>query len=400
VKSMISKRVLELEESPTMAIMAMAKALKAEGKDIIGFTVGEPDFDTPQNIKEAGKRAIDSGQTKYTPVGGIAELKEAIIGKFERDNGLTYKASEILVSCGGKHSIYNLCQAIIDPGDEVVIPAPYWVSFPPIVELAGGRAVIAQTDDASGFKMSRALFKELITPKTKALILNSPSNPTGSAYTLDELQEIAEVALENNVLVISDEIYEKITYDGFEFTSFASLSNEVKENSVILNGVSKTYAMTGWRIGYAAGSEEIIKAMSKVQGQSTSNPTSISQWAAVEALSGPQAAVKEMAKKFSEKRSVIIDGLNAMEGVECLMPKGAFYAFPNMSAFYGKEGSGKVIEGSADLAAYLLDSVEVAVVPGIAFGSDAHLRLSYACSLDDIRKGLKRIEKGGGVVVV
>ena len=396
MKSVISKRVLELEESPTLAIMAKAKALRAEGKDIIGFTVGEPDFDTPQNIKEAGKRAIDSGQTKYTPVGGIAELKEAITGKFERDNNLTYKASEILVSCGGKHSIYNLFQAIIDPNDEVIIPAPYWVSYPPIVELAGGRAIIAQTDDASDFKMDGALFKKLITPKTRALIINSPSNPTGSAYALDELEEIAEVALENNILVISDEIYEKITYDGFEFTSFASLSNEVKENSVILNGVSKTYAMTGWRIGYAAGSEEIIKAMGKIQSQSTSNPTSISQWAAVEALSGPQAAVKEMTKKFSEKRSVIIDGLNAIEDVECLMPKGAFYAFPNMSAFYGKEADGKVINGSADLATYLLDSVEVAVVPGIAFGSDAHLRLSYACSLDDIRKGLTRIKKALG----
>jgi len=396
VTSIISKRVLELEESPTMAIMAKAKALKAEGKDIIGFTVGEPDFDTPQNIKEAAKRAIDAGHTKYTPVGGIAELKEAIIGKFKRDNALNYKPTEILVSCGGKHSIYNLCQAIIDPGDEVIIPAPYWVSFPPIVELAGGKAVIAETSDASGFKMSKALFKELITAKTKALILNSPSNPTGSAYTLEELKDIAEVALENNVLVISDEIYEKITYDGFEFTSFASISDEVKKNSVILNGVSKTYAMTGWRIGYAAGSEEIIKAMGKVQSQSTSNPTSISQWAAVEAISGSQAAVEEMAKAFAEKRSVIIDGLNAIEGVECLMPQGAFYAFPNMKSFYGKSADGKIIEGSAELAAYLLDSVEVAVVPGIAFGSDAHLRLSYACGIDDIKTGLARIEKALG----
>ena len=396
MKSVISKRVLELEESPTMAIMAKAKALRGEGRDIIGFTVGEPDFDTPQNIKEAGKRAIDAGHTKYTPVGGIAELKRAIIGKFERDNGLTYKASEILVSCGGKHSIYNLAQAILDPGDEVIIPAPYWVSFPPIVELAGGKAIIAQTDDASGFKMSKALFKEKITDKTKALILNSPSNPTGSAYSLDELKDIAEVALENNILVISDEIYEMITYDGYEFNSFASISEEVRKNSVILNGVSKTYAMTGWRIGYAAGSEEIIKAMGKVQSQSTSNPTSISQWAAVEAMEGPQVAVREMAKKFHERRAVIIDGLNAIDGVDCLMPKGAFYAFPNVSGLYGRESNGKKIKGSADLAAYLLDSVEVAVVPGIAFGSDAHLRLSYACSLEDIKKGLLRIKKAFG----
>jgi aspartate aminotransferase len=391
MEKVISKRILELEESPTLAIMAKAKALKKEGKDIIGFTVGEPDFDTPQNIKEAAKRAIDAGHTKYTPVGGITELKEAIIGKFKRDNGLNYNESEILVSCGGKHSIFNLCQAIINPGDEVIIPAPYWVSFPPIVELAGGKAVIAHTDDASGFKMSKELFKELITKKTKALILNSPSNPTGSAYSLDELKEIAEVALENNVLVISDEIYEKIVYDDFEFSSFASLSKEVKKNCVVLNGVSKTYAMTGWRIGYAAGPTDIIKAMSKIQSQSTSNAASISQWAAVEALSGPQVTVSEMAKQFHKKRAVIIDGLNSIEGIECLMPKGAFYAFPNVSSFYGKKGGGKVIEGSTDLAAYLLDTVEVAVVPGIAFGSDTHLRLSYACAIDDIKEGLKRL---------
>ena len=398
MQKVISKRILELEESPTLAIMAKAKALKKEGKDIIGFTVGEPDFDTPQNIKEAAKRAIDAGHTKYTPVGGITELKEAIIGKFERDNGLKYNEGEILVSCGGKHSIYNLCQAIINPGDEVIIPAPYWVSFPPIVELAGGRPVIAHTDDASGFKMNKALFKEKITKKTKALILNSPSNPTGSAYSLDELIEIAEVALENNILVISDEIYEKIIYDDYEFNSFASISKEVKENCVVLNGVSKTYAMTGWRIGYAAGPQEIIKAMGKVQSQSTSNAASISQWAAVEAIEGPQVAVSEMTKKFHEKRALIIDGLNSIEGIECLMPKGAFYAFPNVSSFYGKKGGGELIEGSADLAAYLLDTVEVAVVPGIAFGSDTHLRLSYACAIDDIKEGLKRLTQAFGAI--
>ncbi|MEE9543655.1 MAG: pyridoxal phosphate-dependent aminotransferase [Thermodesulfobacteriota bacterium] len=389
----ISKRVEELEESPTMAIMAKAKALRAEGKDIIGFTVGEPDFDTPGNIKEAAKRAIDEGHTKYTPVGGIPELKNAIIKKFQMDNSLEYRPEEILVSCGGKHSIYNLCQAIIDPGDEVIIPSPYWVSFPPIVELAGGSAVIVETNDESGFKMSPAEFKAGITGRTKALILNSPSNPTGSAYTLSELEEIAKIAIENKILIISDEIYEKIVYDGFEFTSIASISDEIKDQTIVLNGVSKTYAMTGWRIGYAAGAEEVIRAMGKVQSQSTSNASSISQWAAVEAISGPQDAIDEMVGKFTEKRKIIVDGLNAIAGVECRSPQGAFYAFPNVSSFYGKKGKGKIIEGSADLAAYLLDFVEVAVVPGVAFGSDAHLRLSYACSIENITEGLKRIEK-------
>jgi aspartate aminotransferase len=387
----ISKRVAELEESPTMAIMGKAKALRAEGHDIIGFTVGEPDFDTPENIKEAAKRAIDSGQTKYTAVGGIPELKEAIIEKFKRDNSLEYKPAEILVSCGGKHSIYNLCQAIIGPGDEVVIPAPYWVSFPPIVELAGGKAVIVETSDESGFKMSPEEFKGAITKNTKALILNSPSNPTGSAYTLAELTMIAEVALANDVLIISDEIYEKIVYDDFEFHSIASVSDEARKHTITLNGVSKEYAMTGWRIGYAAGDASVIAAMGKVQSQSTSNPTSISQWAAVEALSGPKEAVEEMVEAFSRRRKLIVDGLNAIDGVTCLSPQGAFYAFPNVSSFYGKKGDGSIIKGSADLAAFLLDSVEVAVVPGIAFGSDAHLRLSYACSIEDIEEGLKRI---------
>ena len=396
MKITISKRVEELEESPTMAIMAKAKALRAEGKDIIGFTVGEPDFDTPRNIKEAAKRAIDEGHTKYTPVGGILELKEAIIEKFSKDKSLEYTPNEILVSCGGKHSIYNLCQAIIGPGDEVIIPSPYWVSFPPIVELAGGSAVIVETSDKTGFKMSPAEFKEKITARTKALILNSPSNPTGSAYTTGELTEIAAVAMENNIVIISDEIYEKIVYDGFEFTSIASISEEVKKQTIVLNGVSKTYAMTGWRIGYAAGAEEIIRAMGKIQSQSTSNAASISQWAAVEALSGPQDAVQEMVGQFASRRKLIIDGLNAIAGVECTTPQGAFYAFPNVSSYYGKRGNGKLIEGSADLAAFLLEFVEVAVVPGIAFGSDAHLRLSYACSIENINEGLKRIEKALG----
>ncbi len=387
----LSKRIMELEESPTMAVMAKAKALKAEGRDIVGFTVGEPDFDTPDNIKEAAIRAINEGKTKYTPVGGIVELKDAIIQKFERDNGLSYERDEILVSCGGKHSIFNLFNALLNPGDEVIIPAPYWVSYPPMVELAGGVPVIVETGDINGFKMTPETFKEVITPRTRAVVINSPSNPTGSAYASEELTALAEVALEAGILIATDEIYEKLVYDKFEFVSIASVSPQVKASTVVLNGVSKAYAMTGWRIGYAAGPASLIKAMAKIQGQSTSNPASISQWAAVEALNGPQDEVKRMVEEFAKRRSLMVELLNDIDKVSALMPEGAFYAFPNLSAYYGLSFEGRVINGSGDMADYLLDSKELAVVPGAAFGSDAHLRLSYACSEDVIKEGVKRL---------
>ncbi len=387
----VSKRIMEIEESPTMAVMTKAAALKAEGRDIVGFTVGEPDFDTPENIKEAAIKAIKDGKTKYTPVGGIPELKDAIIKKFERDNFVCYKRSEVTVSCGGKHSLYNLFQAILNPGDEVIVPGPYWVSYPPMVSLAGGTPVIIQTEDVTGFKLTPEILSEYITPRTKAIIINSPSNPSGAAYSRDELRELTEIALENNILIISDEIYEKLVYDDFKFSSVASISPRVKENSVIINGVSKAYAMTGWRIGYTAGPAHIIKAMEKLQGQSTSNPASVSQWAAIEALTGPQDSLSAMLQEFSVRRKAMVQGLNAIDGVYSIMPEGAFYAFPNVARHFGKSYEGKEIKDGAGVAEFLLEAVELAVVPGIAFGSFGHLRLSYACSLKSIEEGLKRM---------
>lgn len=394
----LSSRLNGLEESVTLAITAKAKALKAQGKDIIGFGAGEPDFDTPENIKEAAIKAIKGGQTKYTAVGGINELKDAIIGKFKKDNCLDYKRDEILVSCGGKHSIFNLFQAILDFGDEVIIPAPFWVSYPVMVSLGGGSPKIVHTTEKSGFKMPVEQFKDNITPQTKAVVINSPSNPTGAAYTQKELEALAKVALENNILMISDDIYEKLAYDNFKVVSIASISDEVKKSTIVLNGVSKTYSMTGWRIGYAAGPKEIIQAMTNIQSQSTSNPASISQWAAVEAISGPQDALAVMLKEFEKRRNAMVDGLNAIKGISCIKPQGAFYVFANASGLYNKKGNGKTIKGSADLATWLLDSAGIAVVPGEPFGDDNYIRLSYATSLDNILKGIKRIGEAAGTL--
>ncbi|MDP2689796.1 MAG: pyridoxal phosphate-dependent aminotransferase [Deltaproteobacteria bacterium] len=387
----LSGRLSGLEESVTLAITAKARALRAEGRDIISFGAGEPDFDTPDNIKEAAIKAIRDGHTKYTPVGGIVELKDAIIGKFKRDNKLSYSRDEIIVSCGGKHSIFNLFQSILDPGDEVIIPAPFWVSYPVMVRLAGGVPVEFRTTEAEGFRMSAEAFREHITPKTKAVIINSPSNPTGAAYTEKELASIAAVALEKGVLIISDEIYEKIAYDGFKVTSIASVSDEVKKNTVVLNGVSKTYSMTGWRIGYAAGPAPVIKAMTSIQSQSTSNPASISQWAAVEAISGPQDALRAMVEQFGRRRNKMVEGLNAIEGISCFKPQGAFYVFANISGGLGRRHGEKTIKGSADMAEYLLDNAGVAVVPGQPFGDDSHIRLSYAISMEHVVEGVRRI---------
>jgi aspartate aminotransferase len=391
--SVLSNRAKSLKPSPTLVINAKAKSMLAQGIHVISFGAGEPDFDTPDNIKKSAKKAIDEGFTKYTPVGGIDELKDAIIKKFQRDNKLTYKRSEILVSCGGKHSFYNLAQAIFDQGDEVIVPAPYWVSYPPMVALANATPVIIETTEKNGFKITPEELKKAITMKTKALILNSPSNPTGSAYTKKELEKIAEIALSKNIFVISDEIYEKIVYDGFEFTSIASLSEEMKEKTIIVHGVAKTYAMTGWRIGYTAGSEEIISAMNNIQSQSTSNPTSISQKASVEALIGPQDEVARMVDAFAQRRNYIVGRLNEFPGVSCYKPVGAFYVFPNFSSYYGKSYQGKKIENSTVLADYFLDVAKVAVVPGVEFGADPFERLSYATSMEDIKEGLNRIEE-------
>ncbi len=388
----LSRRVANLKPSATLAVDAKAKAMKAMGIDVIGFGAGEPDFDTPNNIKEAAIRALKDGFTKYCPVGGTDDLKEAIIEKLKRDNGVEYKKSEIIVSCGAKHSLYNFAQAFLDEGDEVIIPSPYWVSYPEIVSLAGGVPVIVKTEEKNGFKMLPEDFKGAITSKTKAVILNSPCNPTGSAYTRDELERIASIALEKNVFIVSDEIYEKLVYDGFKHVSIASLGKEIKDITLVVNGVSKAYSMTGWRIGYAAGSERLIKAMTDIQSQSTSNPTSFAMKASVEALRGRQDTVATMVEEFSKRRDYMVRRLNSIKGIRCFNPAGAFYVFPNVSYYYGKSFNGRVINGSSDFAEYLLEHARVAVVPGIAFGADENIRLSYATSMETIREGIDRIE--------
>ncbi|MDR2708616.1 MAG: pyridoxal phosphate-dependent aminotransferase [Elusimicrobiota bacterium] len=389
----ISKRVRNIKPSPTLAIDAKAKLLKSQGVDIINFGPGEPDFDTPDHIKDAAIKAIRDGYTKYIPVGGSLELKEAIIEKFKRDNNLNYSADEIIVSCGAKHSIYNIIQSIADPGDEIIFCAPFWVSYPDMIILADAKPVIVNTKSENKFKVLPDDIRKAITKKTKALIINSPSNPTGATYCKKELAEIAQIALENNILIIADDIYEKFVYDGFTFTSIASISKEVKDITIVVNGVSKGYAMTGWRIGYTAGPKEIISAMAKVQSQSTSNPTSISVKAAVSALSGTQEPVYKMRQEFQQRRNFIVDGLNAIEGIKCIKPEGAFYVFPSVKYFLGSEFNGKKIETDLDFANFLLEQAHVAVVGGTSFGASGYMRLSYATSINNISKGLERIAK-------
>ncbi len=391
--SFISERVKQIKPSATLAITAKAKAMKASGIDIVSFGAGEPDFDTPDNIKEAAHNAIRSGFTKYTAVGGTDELKEAIAARMKEDCHVEYALNNIIASCGGKHSLYNIFQAIINPGDEVIIPSPYWVSYPDMVLLAGGKPVIVDCHEETGFKMQPHQLSSLITKKTKAIVINSPSNPTGAAYTEDDLKALAEIAVNNNLLVISDEIYNRISYNNFKVVSMASLGEEIRKLTLVVNGVSKTYSMTGWRIGYVAGDEEIVKAMNKIQAQSTSNPTSISQAAAIEALIGPQAPAEEMVSHFEKRKDYIVQELNAINGVTCFDPQGAFYAFPNVSSYFGKSHGGDEIKNSADMTRYLLEEAKVAVVPGGEFGAEGYIRLSYATSMENIEKGLKRIKE-------
>ncbi|MCK5237154.1 MAG: pyridoxal phosphate-dependent aminotransferase, partial [Deltaproteobacteria bacterium] len=374
-------------------VTARAKELKAEGADIISFSAGEPDFDTPKEIKRAAIQAIEAGHTKYTPVGGINELKDAIIEKLKIDHNIAYTREEILVSCGGKHSFYNLCQALLNPGDEVIVPSPYWVSYPPMIQLADGEAKILTTTEATGFKVTPKSFKDAIGERTRAIVINSPSNPTGAAYTSSEIAEIAKVAVENEVLIISDEIYENIYYGDDKIVSAASISEEAKAITIVLNGVSKAYSMTGWRIGYAAGPKELISAMTRVQSQSTSNPASVSQWASVEALKGPKDKIDKMTKLFKSRRDLMVSGLNDIEGIKCLVPDGAFYVFADVSELYGKKFEGNTINNSIELSKFLLESAGVAVVPGSAFGDDDHVRLSYACGDDDIKNGINKIKE-------
>lgn len=389
----ISKRASSIKPSPTLAISAKAKKLKSEGVDIINFGIGEPDFDTPQNIKKAAIDAINNGFTKYCPVAGTVDLKKAIISKLKEDNNLEYLPEEIIVSCGAKHSLYNIFQAIFDPGDEVIIPSPYWVSYPDMAILAGALPVIVSTDDKTNFKVNAKQIEHVITPKTKALILNSPSNPTGNTYTFEELKEIAEVCIEHNLLIISDEIYEKLVYDNFKYYSIAQVSKEVQKQTLVVNGVSKAFAMTGWRIGYCAGPKDIIAAMTKIQSQSTSNPTSISLKATTEALNGPKDEMEKMRQEFEKRRNYVVEKLNSIDGIKCVKPNGAFYVFPNISKLLGKKYGNKTINTDVELCEYLIDNARIAVVPGSAFGLPGYIRLSYATSMENIVEGISRLEK-------
>ena len=390
-----SERISNISPSMTLAIDAKAREMKTRGEDVIGFGAGEPDFNTPEHIKQAGIRAIENNETRYTPVGGTDLLKEAIITKLTRDNGLVYEKNQILASCGAKHSFYNLAQVLWQAGDEVIVPAPYWVSFPEMVTLSGAKPVIVNTDAASDFKITAEQIDKAVTPNTRAIVINSPSNPTGSAYDKDELEKLAECALRHGLLIISDEIYEQIVFDGFHHTSIASISKEVQKQCVVINGVSKSYAMTGWRIGYiAAGDPEIVKQVSKLQGQSTSNPCATSQAASIEALAGSLDEVHAMVREFEKRRNIIVERLTQIPGVSCRKPTGSFYSFPDFSGIYGKKDTnGKVLKGSLDLSDYLLSTKKVAIVPGIAFGADAHARLAFAMSLEKIEAGTHRIKE-------
>ena len=385
------KRIQTVQPSMTLEITALANELKAKGEDIIGFGAGEPDFNTPENVKQAAIRAIQKNDTHYTPVPGTNELKDAIIHKFKSDNGLTYQRDQIIASCGAKQSFFNLAQVLWEEGDEVIVPAPYWVSYTEIIIYGGARPVIIDTTAETEFKITPEQIDRAVTPNTRAIIINSPSNPTGSAYTRAELEQIAECALKHKLLIVSDEIYEKIVFDGFEQVSIASLSPEVQKHCVVINGVSKCYAMTGWRIGYLAAEKEIVAQLNKLQSQSTSNPASISQAASVEALTGPRDDIAMMVAEFQKRRDLLMRLQSQIDGLSCYCPAGSFYAFPDYSAFYGKSYEGKPISGSIELSRFLLKEAKVALVPGIAFGADNNIRLSFATSQETIRRGLERI---------
>jgi aspartate aminotransferase len=390
--SIISNKLKRIKPSPTIAVTQKARELKASGKDIIGLGAGEPDFDTPDNIKKAAIKAINDGDTKYTAVDGTPALKNAIIKKFKRENNLDYQNDQITVGAGGKHVIYNAMMATLNEGDEVIIPAPYWVSYPDMVLLAGGRPVILECNEKQGFKINTLELEKSINKKTKWIILNSPSNPTGACYSESDIKEIAKVLIKYpHVYILSDDIYEHVIYGSFEFFTIAQI-NELKERVLTMNGVSKAYSMTGWRIGYAAGPKEIIKAIAKVQSQSTTNPSSISQAAAVEALNGTQDFIKERAVSFQERRDYVVKALNEIEGIECLNPDGAFYVFPSCKNLIGKkDNTGKELKTDTDFVKSLLENSGVAVVQGSAFGLEGFFRISYATSMDNLKKALEKI---------
>jgi aspartate aminotransferase len=390
----LAERVTRIQPSATLAINAKAKALKAKGVHIVNFGVGEPDFDTPRHIQEAAIQAIKDGHTRYTAVGGIDELKDAVRQTIRDDYGIAYERDEVMVSCGGKHALYNLFQALLDPGDEVIIPSPYWVSYPDMVVLTGAQPVIVPCSEEDGFKLKAENLQAAITSRTRLLILNSPSNPTGAHYTPAELAGLAKVLLpRENVLVVSDDIYYRILFDGQEWANIAMVEPKLRPRTFILNGVSKTYCMTGWRIGYLLGDAAAIKAATKIQSQSTSNPSSIAQYASVAALRERTGVVKEMVNVFQDRCTYVVDRLTRMPGVTCPKPAGAFYVFPNFSHYYGRRAGERIIQSSLDLADYLMESAHVAVVPGGAFGEDRCLRFSYALSMDDLKEGFDRVAR-------
>lgn len=389
----LAKRLQLIKPSPTLMVTVQVAALRRQGIEVIDFGAGEPDFDTPNHIKEAAITALKQGKTKYTPVGGTADLKEAIIAKLQRDNGLTYSLPEVTANCGGKHTLFNAFHALFGEDDEVLIPAPYWVSYSDMVILAGGEPKLLMTTEETGFKITASQLEQAIGPQSKALLLNSPSNPTGAAYTEDELREIAEVVERSNLLVISDDVYEKFLYDSPRCPQILSLKPHLRDRVLLTNSVSKTYAMTGWRLGYAAGPKEVIAAIETLQSQSTSNPNSIAQAAAAAALTSSQESVGIMAKEFKKRRDYVVQRLRAMPGITCTLPEGAFYVFPRVSHYFGAQWRDKTIASAMDLSLYLLQEAKVALVAGEGFGSAEHVRISYATSMENLAKGLDQIEE-------
>jgi aspartate aminotransferase len=388
----VARRLSAVKPSATVAVAQRARELKAQGIDVLSFSVGEPDFDTPEHIREAAKTAIDRGATRYTAARGIIELRRAICEtSAKRRGGVSHDPADVVVSIGAKHTLFNLALALYDEGDEVLIPAPYWVSYPEQVRLAGATPVIVQTTEGQGFRMTPDALRSAITSKTKALILCSPSNPTGAAYSGEQLRELADVAAEHNFWVIVDEIYGQLVYEGFEQKSILEVAPELRDRIIIVDGVSKTFAMTGWRVGWMLGPEYVAKACDKIQGQATTNPTTVSQYAAIAALEGPWEPMETMREAFEERRSIIIEGLNAIDGISCRLPEGAFYAFASVQGLIGKRAGDKTLETDIDVAGYLLEEARCAVVPGTAFGAPGFVRISYAASNDTIREGLKRI---------
>ncbi len=389
---MLSDRINRINESPTAEIAAVASQMKRDRVDIVDLSIGEPDFPTPQNVKKAAFFGINHNHTKYTLIPGTIELREAIAKKLKSDNNLDYNIDNIIVSNGAKHAIFNIILTLINTNDEVIIPSPYWVSYPEMVSIADGKSIIVPTSDETNFKLLPEQLSKAISPRTKMLILCNPSNPSGAVYSKSELQALAEIVEGKDLFVISDEIYEKLIYDNLKFTSFAEMSPTIKKQTIVVNGLSKAYAMMGWRIGYAAGEREIIRGATKLQSNSTTNASSVSQFAAVEALTGPQEEIKRMHHFFEDRRDFIYSSLSAIEGISCCKPNGAFYAFPKVSRFFGSNSSQGIINNSKDFALYLLNEARIVLVPGVAFGSDDHIRISYATSMDRLEEGMSRLE--------